>query len=169
MDKNLWAKVQCTDTEKAELLKTVFLMVNLGHESNCWGLLHLDKILEKTDNRFLKIAIKLIVKGYEVECIRTVLENIIHSESCDNKTLFEKILISKAVIDIYYRSSSEVIKTTLLSMLGEKWLATYFDKDSFSYLYNSSLPEERQIIQYMLHNDLQAEKNSLYCAVMEPV
>jgi len=146
-------------------------MSNLADECHTQGLLYLDDIQDDTGNKFLKIAIKLIVSGFDADFIREVLENIIIVEECDNKSLLEKILILEAVIKIHDGFSSDVVKPILLSLLGEKWLIAYIDKEFHEFSGKLDISEDEQRIQELVFdkNENSAKEDHIYFKLLESI
>lgn len=134
MDINILKKAMCTDEEKKDLIKIIDSLESIAEVCVAEGFLALMDIKDIPDNNFLKISINLILGGFETEMIRATLENLLLVDESENKCLLEKVLIFEGMILIHQHYSGEVVKTILLSMLGEKWLCQYIDTD----LYDSS-------------------------------
>jgi hypothetical protein len=131
MNYDILKRANCTDEEKTELLNTISLMANIADKSNKEGLLSLEDVADVTDNKFLKIAIIIIIDVSDKAFVRDVLENIINAEECNGRILLEKILILEAAMLISQYSSGETVKTILLSLLGEKWVSSYIEEEEF--------------------------------------
>lgn len=171
MDRNILSKARCTEEEKKELLKVVFLMTNLADKCREQGLVYLQNIRNTTGNKFLEIAIKLIIDGFEADFICEVLENIIIVEECDSKSLLEKILILEAAIKIHNGFSGEVVKSILLSLLGEKWMTAYIDKELSEFSSKSDISEEERQMQELIFekNEESVKEDHIYFNFLEAI
>jgi hypothetical protein len=119
MNSEIYIKARCSEEEKKDLLKIVVLMTGIAAKCNRDGLISIGEALDAADIQFLKIAIKMIVKGYEFSIIKDVLENIIRAENGDGKCILEKVLITKAIKLIIQGYHGNLVKVTLLTILGE--------------------------------------------------
>jgi len=130
MEAEVLIRARCSEEEKKDLLKIVVLMTAIAAKCHRDGILSIGEISDVSDIPFLKIAVKLIINGYDTPMISTILENIIHAENNEGKNILEKILIYKAIkIIISEGTGSSMVKTFLLYILGEKWLCDFSDSD----------------------------------------
>ena len=133
MDAKLLIRARCSYEEKTDLLKTVALMTAISVKCNRDGIQSIGETLDDSEIPFLKIAVKLIIKGYDTRVILAVLENIIHAENIEGKNTLEKILIFEAIRMILSEGKTgNGVKATLLCILGERFLCDYLNSETLN-------------------------------------
>jgi len=130
MFSELISKAQCTVEDKKEMLKTIAVFITLSEMVRRYGLLALERVENKLPCDFMRIGANLVLEGHDPQLIELILKNIIYSENPSGKELLERLIIIEGILAVQGADNPHVVKTKLLSYLGEKYVVDVYDSDS---------------------------------------
>jgi len=122
MDKNLISKAICSSKEKDGMMKLIAEIISLCNVARRCGLLELEEMQNKLSCDFLKIGIRLLLKGIDPTTIEDTMLKTVYAENFKGAELFKRLIIIEGVLSIQGGDDSQVIKTKLFSMFGEEKL-----------------------------------------------
>jgi len=122
MDKNLISKAICSSKDKNGMMELIAEIIVLGNVTRRCGLLELEKMLNKISCDFLKIGIRLILKGIPPNIIEETMIKIVYAENYTGAELFKRLIIIEGVLSIQNGDDRHIIKMNLFSIFGEKTL-----------------------------------------------
>jgi len=126
----LISMAQCTTEDKNEMLKTIAVFIALSERTRRYGLLALEQAADKLPSDFMKIGVNLVLEGLAPQLIEGILKNIIYIESASGKELLEKLIIIEGILAVQADDNQLLVKTKLLSFLGEKYVVDSYNSDS---------------------------------------
>ncbi|MCI8442677.1 MAG: hypothetical protein HFG27_09130 [Provencibacterium sp.] len=137
MDTEFYAqRIQCSRTDKQDLLDVVWQLMELGHVRHSFGLLDLDRRLNaeplKYSDPFLRKAAALIVDYENEDRIRSVLYNYILAGNYSGPLFLKSIVITETLLAIKKDLSMDYIFIFLVpSLFGmdcESFILNLYDE-----------------------------------------
>jgi len=127
-----------TQQEKEACLPVVETMIEATEVTRNEGVLALEEWIQTQDSDFLKILVLLVVDGTDPDYVMLIGKNLLASEGKTGEELLARMIMLEGVLSMQAGENPRIVKTKLLSMLGERFLINSDCVDACS-----AKPEER--------------------------
>lgn len=111
---------KCTSQDRIDMFEVVDDILKLSKEAHQKGLLELESYDIKSESKYLKKAIDLLLEGIEANELRNILENYIASTDIISKEVLRRVLYLEGILAIQKGAYPWEIRRLLLSLLGEE-------------------------------------------------
>jgi flagellar motor component MotA len=115
-------KYKASRAEKEKCLPTIAKILKLAMSARKSGILHLEELIAKEKNVFLKTGISMLVDAIEPEIVRDVLESLILADDYTAGQELKRRILMEGIICIQEGYNPRVIELRLRSMLGEEYI-----------------------------------------------
>ena len=82
------------------------------------GILSLEPMLDKIEDRFLAKGLQMIADGVDPEIVSDVLQTTVLADDLKGKALLEKLIVITGVLSIQSGDTSFLVEQKLISLLG---------------------------------------------------
>jgi hypothetical protein len=120
-------RLQCSDSDKKECMKTVKTILDLSEKSRKYGLLALEEDLKAMNSFFMKKGIEFLTDGIDPQIIRTVLGTYLITGGYRGKELLERTAIMEGLLAIQSGENPMLIRERLAGLFGEEYYESFND------------------------------------------
>jgi hypothetical protein len=136
-DMNIYEKLECSHSNKKEVLETLDKVLELSEKVKCSGLLSLEQEIDAVQPEIFKKSIQMLIDGIEPEALREILMNYTLCSGYKGKALLIRMVIIEGILAIQQGVHTLILREKLSSFFGEDFIddiQKHFGLDSESQL-----------------------------------
>lgn len=119
-------RLYCSYEDKLECINLIENILYLQNIVYKYGLIFMENEIKNVDtHRLLKLGIKMVAKGEDINTLKSTLENYIFTSDCNGKEFVQNIIAFKGVLAIYYGFNCYLTMDLLFSVLGIEFESEY--------------------------------------------
>ena len=114
----LLSNIKCSNEERKDCFSSIFLIMDFAKIATKRGLLSLEPMLDKLEDRFLAKGLQMIADGVDPEIVSDVLQTTVLADGLKGKELLDKLIIITGVLSIQSGDTPFFVEQKLISLLG---------------------------------------------------